>query len=159
MLFIYKFEDKPFITTEKLFNYLYDLIYCIEYIEVENYNFKLSKIDTHSINTNLYPARYGFICILDNKYNVKLFEPFDVLKEYSISETDFVFEIYKINETIKVFPYPFSFDNYYIQCQLCFDITKEPIIKCKKCNKATCINCNIFKNILCDNCTTNDILL
>ena len=157
MLFIYKNNNNVFVTTEKLFNFTYDLLELHEEVEIKNVEFKMSRLETHTINSNLYPCRYGYICILDCNYKLKLFEQFDVLKEYSISETDFVFEIYKINGITKVFPYPFAFDRFYIQCDSCLDITMEPILKCKKCNKGTCIGCNIFKDVMCDTCTIESI--
>ena len=156
MLYLYKHSYQLIVSTDKLFNFNYEFITILNF-DITNYNVVFTKYKTHPINTNIIPTRYGFILIIDKDYQLKLFEPFDVLKEYPILDTDYVFEIYKINETTKVFPYPFSFDKFYIQCKCCNDITNEPILQCKNCYKPMCSHCNIFDNCLCDLCNTEDI--
>lgn len=158
MLYLYSNINHPhlILSPKKLFNLNYDFLKIIQ-CNLVDYSLSLPKFNTHPINTNLVPTKYGYIIILDRNHNVKLVESFDVLKDYPISETDYVFEIYSINKTIKVFPYPFSFDNFYIVCNSCNDITTEAILSCKNCHISMCNNCDVFKDNICDNCTSSDI--
>ncbi len=156
MLYIYKFKKVYIVTTETLFNSRYKFINTLN-IDIDNHQLTLPKYNTHPINTNLIPTKFGYICILDNIANLKLIEQFDVLKEYPIDETDFVFEIYKINDVVKVFPYPFSFETYYIQCPACYDLNGKPILTCGKCKKNMCKGCSILNNDMCDFCTSEEV--
>lgn len=157
MLYLYKFQNRIILADEKVFNLNYKFLRKFD-LDILNHPLKSSKSTCHPINTNLIPTNFGFILIMDRHYDVKLFEQFDVLKDYPIIKTDFVFEIYKINKTTKVFPYPFRFDNFFIQCPSCNDITIEPILMCKNCFKPMCTGCNIFDDYICDTCNGNNIL-
>lgn len=156
MLYLYKSTHTIFITTEKLFNFDCEII-GVYNCDVIDYNLVLSKFNTNPVNSTLIPTRNGFIVIISSMYELKLFEPLDILKDYSILETDLVFEIYRVNGAIKVYPYPFAFDRFYIECTLCQNLTYKAILTCINCKCAMCENCSSMDNNKCDNCVTDEI--
>lgn len=158
MIYLYKEGDTIFVSNESSINSDYTFIKSFKEINLKNHNLTLPKLNTNPINTNLYNTKIGYIIILNKELEIKVFEQFDILKEYSIEESDLVFELYLINNILKVYSYPFSFDKYYIICPSCKTKINEAILSCLKCSKGICSHCNVLDNYLCDDCNTEDIL-
>jgi hypothetical protein len=135
----------------------FNLIRTFDTIEIINRPVSFSKLTIHPVNTNLFSARLGYIFILDNNLNIKVFESFDILKEYSIDPSDYAFELYKINGVLKVHPYPFSFETFYTICPICRDLANHPILQCSICKGGMCDSCNLFNDLVCDECNMDSI--
>lgn len=142
-----------FITHTILSNKKYTLIRVFDYT-IENKEVQLKKLNTSILNTPFFSSRYSYIVVLDTlTKNIKLFEPYDILKNYYINKNnDLVFEVYLINNVFKVFNHPFSFDKFYIVCPQCKDLTFKTIFRCEKCSSDLCEECNIFCGEFCQNC-------
>lgn len=158
MIFLYKEGDTIFVSIYLFVHSDFIFIKTFETIELQNHTITMPKLNTNPINTNLFNTRIGYMLILNKDLEIKVFEPFDILKEYNIDPEDHVFEMYLINNIFKVYTYPFSFTNYYIICPSCKAKINEAILSCLKCNSGICNSCNVLDNYLCDDCNTEDIL-
>jgi hypothetical protein len=159
MLFLYEFKSHIILSHEALVGIKYNLIRVFDEIGIENRIVHLSKLPVHPANTNLFSARLGYMCIIDQNQNIKVFEPFDVLKEYEIAKTDIAFELYLINGVLKVHPYPFSFGTYYMVCPVCRDLILENVLLCNVCRGGMCKECNLFGDQICDKCNLENVMV
>ncbi len=159
MLYLYKRKDKIIVSSVILIGSKYKLIQSYP-VSIQNQTVHFTKLNNHPINTNLFSSKLGYICIISKDYTLKLFDRFDILKDYPIESTDYVYEIYQINEVLKVHPYPFTFDNYYLICPICtnkVDKINGNISICTKCKNSMCNSCDLFNNQVCDHCNMNTI--
>jgi hypothetical protein len=144
-----------FVTNSIVSNLKYTLIRVFD-ITINNTEIVFSKLNTHVLNTCMVSSTYAYIIIINrnkNKLDVKIFEKYDILKDYNINlNSDLVFELYYVNGIFKGFQYPFHFNDYYIVCPKCKDISQTEIYCCNKCISYHCLECNIFNGEICENC-------
>ena len=155
---VYKRGDKYYVSPISLNskNYKKKIIY--KHLDIENihYNNLPKDCNYHILNSNLVPTRKASILII-NKVNlqVRLFDVFDVLKDYKIMDTEISNVIYYINNGIKIHYGKFDIRNYYNICTGCKNIHTDGIQRCIQCGNCMCSKCNILDSTLCNDCGIN----
>jgi hypothetical protein len=155
---VYKKDNKFYISPILLNNKKYKKQTTYKHLDIANieYNNLPKDCNYHILNSHLVPTRKASIIII-NKDNleVRLFEPFDVLKDYKITDSEFSNVIYYINNGIKIHYGKFDIRNYYNVCTGCKNIHKDGIQRCEQCSNCMCSKCNILDSTLCDDCGIN----
>ena len=154
-IYVYNKADRYYISPLKLNTRQYKLLCVYKELRLVNvFYYNMPKdCDYHILNSNLVPTRKAYIIIF-NKTTLKLrlFEPFDVLKDYAILDDEYSSVMYYINNGIKVHYGKFDIRNFYNVCSGCKRIHNCKIQKCIQCSNCMCSRCNVLESTLCDDC-------
>jgi hypothetical protein len=157
-MYVYKRDDRFYVSPIILNSKKYKKICVYKELNINNilYSNLPKDCDYHILNSNLVPTRKAFIIIFDRiSLKIRLFEPFDVLKDYKIMDSEYSSVIYYINNGIKIHYGKFDIRNFYNVCSGCKNIHKCKIQKCLQCGNCMCSKCNILDSDLCDDCGIN----
>ena len=162
-ILLYSKNNKFYISHIPIHTSKFKYIKTFENLEIENISYLTipKNITFHILNNSLLiPTKYAYYLIIDSKtLEVTTFEKLKVLKNYKIEQDDLVFEIYFINNAIKIF-YGIQFEpkDFYNICITCGTIHTYSIETCIECNNTICKSCNIFNSEKCNDCDVNLLL-
>jgi len=154
-VYLYRYKNKYYVSPVYLHNEDFEQIekYDLELASVQYYN-QVKESTVHILNNCLsIPTRHAIYLVIDKTRQVSIFEPFRVLHTYPIDPDDLVFEIYYINQAIKIF-YGSQFEpkQYYHICLSCGILHTDLITVCIECKKTYCNSCNLTFLDLCNDC-------
>jgi hypothetical protein len=146
-----------FVSPIKIINPKYKRVVQYDIYKIENISYtNIPKgINYHILNNSpIIPVRVATKIIINKKTLViRVFEKYDVLKDYKITSDELVFVVYYINNAIKVYYGNFHNGKEYNICTSCSSITTHKIKTCNMCGIVICNNCSILNPKYCDDCT------
>lgn len=154
-VYLYRYKNKYYVSPVYLHNEDFEQIetYNLD-LESTSYSNLVKESTVHILNNCLsIPTRHAMYLVIDKSKKVRIFEKFRVLHTYHIHPDDLVFEIYYINQAIKIF-YGSQFEpkQYYHICLSCGTMHTDLITVCIECKKTYCNSCNLTFLDLCNDC-------